>query len=140
MHQITQMLFADFFSKSGIERDEVIGALEDYGVKAESIGRLTTFNYEDGVLLHVQLGFHSDDRLHHVSVSIGIEGDKKGWSGWSKDREMNRLALQEDWMRGRGIKESSTGRLRISNTFSPQDGSSRITITTAEQAVHGNTH
>ncbi|MCB1132217.1 MAG: hypothetical protein KDN05_13895 [Verrucomicrobiae bacterium] len=134
MHQITQLLFADFFSKGGLGRRDVVEAIEDAGLKVDNIGRFATFRYEDGALLHVQLGFHPDDRLNHASLSIGIEGDEKGWAGWSKDREMQRLAQQEEWMRERGIEKSNSGKLRISNTFSPQDGSSSITITTAEAA------
>jgi hypothetical protein len=137
MHQITQLLFSDVFNKSGIGRGDVVTAFEDLGLTLESVGRFTTFSYEDGALLHVQLCFYPDDRLHLVSVSIGIEGDEKGWAGYSKEREMQRLALQEDWMRKRGIEESSYGSVRISNSFSPQDGSSRITITTAEQRGGG---
>ena len=77
MHQITQLLFADLFNKGGLGRGEVMEALEDVGLSLESVGRLITFKYEDGASLHVQLCFYPDDRLHHVSLSIGIEGDVK---------------------------------------------------------------
>ena len=81
MHRITRLLFADFMGDHGISRSEINQTLEDLGQQVDNLGRFTTFTYEDGTRLNVQLCFYPDDKLHHVSMSISIEGDEKGWGG-----------------------------------------------------------
>jgi hypothetical protein len=132
MKPLTDELFSGFFDEEGTTRDSIISALQDQGVEFKNVGRFITFQYDDAATLHVTMGFCSSERLHHVSISVGIEGDERGWQGWSKERETTRLDQQTEWMRKNGFEETSSGRIRISNAFSPQDGSSSITITKAQ--------
>jgi hypothetical protein len=139
MKPFTNQLFTGFFDEGSTSRDFIISALQDQGVEFKNVGRFIIFQYDDDATLHVTMGFGPTEQLSHVSISLGIEGDERGWQGWSKEREMTRLDQQTEWMRKNEIEETSSGSIRISNTFSPQDGSSSITITKeAEQAASSN--
>ena len=108
------------------------------GCEIRSVGPFETFRYYDNERLSVQLAFRPDGFLSLISIVAWIDGDEKGWDGWSKEREMKRLDLQSLWLAEVGVMTSDFAPVRISNDFSPKDGGSSITISRAEQVSGGN--
>lgn len=124
---ITELLFV-LTKDRRFSREEICESLAVHGAQPDSSGLYVTFRYHDLEDFFCLVGFSPSGEAVTISLCLRLPNDATGWDGWSKAAEMERLEKQGKWMRMKGIKECSSGRQRISNCFSPQDGGSSITI------------
>ena len=136
MNQVSKLLFHDAMKIHRFNGEKIVTRLSQLNVSVESIGPCKKFRYTDGTSFSVLMSFSGSGDICTISLSAELPDDQGGWENWSKENEMKRLDIQKTWMRRNGIKEISTGSFRVSNCFSPQDGSSSITIYNA-QPGHG---
>lgn len=134
MNPITSILF----EKAGLDyqfaRDRVCEALEEFGVQFTSLGPCLRFEYVDEERLACLMSFQPEGTICSVSLSVWLPGDEKGWAAWSEENERRRMQHQKTWLSKRGYSVATTGTFKISNDFSPKDGSSAIRITNCQHA------
>jgi hypothetical protein len=129
MNPITSLLFEELDRVHGLAGSVVLKRLAELGARIDKITAFThRFEYQDDVDLKGVINIGASGKIAGITLAICLDGDAGGWSTWSKEREMQRLVLQEKWLKERGIAEGQKGSLRIGNCFSPQDGASDISI------------
>jgi hypothetical protein len=144
MNPITSLLFEELDRVHGLSGSVVLKRLAELGARTEKSTAFThRIEYQDDATLVGVINIGASGMISGITLVICIDGDAGGWSTWTKEREMERLALQEKWLKERGIAKSHTGPLRISNCFSPQDGASEISIfpavdrSSGSSGIHG---
>jgi hypothetical protein len=123
MNPITDALFYAIPEKVRFDMESALHMLVSLGQSPKRKGPYYVFEYTDDLHFHVCISTADQKSICTISLSAYIPGDEAGWSGWSKEKEMDRLKIQADWLSKRSLTDD-----RISNLFSPQDGSSSIVI------------
>jgi len=123
MNAITDALFHAIPEKLAFGVEPALQMLKSLGQNPERKGPFYIFEYTDDLHFHVCISTADHKSISWISLSAHISGDEAGWSGWTKEKEMDRLKIQADWLSKNSLMDD-----RISNLFSPQDGCSSIVI------------
>lgn len=123
VHPVTEALFVEIPHQLSFSLAPSCTLLESLGCALQRIGPFLRFDYEDQIALRVTLSRANDISIAAIEICASLPSDEHGWNGWSKEREMERLRIQENWLRRRGLSGPN-----ISNLLSPQDGASAIHI------------
>jgi len=83
----------------------------------------------DEKLFYVSLHFGDNGLIHSLSFSSLIENEKLSWSGWSKEKELLRKELNDEWLYNQlGEPPYKYGWGEIVSESEIRSGSGHITI------------
>jgi hypothetical protein len=80
-------------------------------------------------LFSVFLSFNSEGMLEFISLSVLPEQTLPSWEGWSKESEIKRKKLNDEWLKKQvGLSPYKYEWGEIVSQFDPRSGSSAIVI------------
>lgn len=129
MNAVTELIFEHLGDVQLGSCVAVCDALTERGVQPQFFSEQAyRFEYQDEENLTGLLSFSRDNQVTYVSLMITWEGDEKGWSSWSEEREKERLERQTRWLQQRGFHLGCSKAREIKNSFCLKSGFSSITI------------